>query len=244
MRTGMQHRRAGFTLIEIMFALMLLGLVVAAIYSSWIAIIKGKRAGEKAAVEVQRARMAVHVINNALKCTRAFGGDIEYYYFIGENGSDPMLSFVANLPDSFPRSGKFHGLSLRRVTFSLEPGLDMGKELVMRQNPILMDLTKDERNFPVVLAKDVKTFAMEFWDKKQMEWTDEWVQTNQLPQKVKITLQFGGSSPGAPPRDPVTSIIDLQSVMVLPGWQMPGYSGGPPGGVLKPGQSTVPVGNP
>ena len=69
---------------------------------------------------------------------------------------------------------------------------------------------------------------MEFWDKRAQEWVDEWTQTNQLPQMLKVTLEFTGGDPLSPYRNEVTRLIALPSVMVQPGWQMPGYNGGPP----------------
>lgn len=228
MRIRISKRGQGFTLIEIMFALAMFGMIVAVIYSSWAVIVRGSKTGLEAAAAVQRSRMAMRTLENALTCTCSYAGDIEYYAFLAENGDDASLSFVAHLPDSFPRGGKFGGYNTRRVTFSLEPGADSGKRFVLRQSPVLMDLDQDEKEYPVVLARNVKEFSMEFWDKTAKEWVDEWTQTNQLPLLVKVTMQFGGKDPYGPPRDEVTRIISLPSSMVQSAWQMPGYRGGPP----------------
>ena len=153
-----------FTLLEIMVALALFMLVAAAIYSSWSAVMRGSKVGLTAAAKVQRSRIAMQTIEEALTSVRSFDADNQYYSFIGENGAEATLSFVSRLSDSFPRSGKFGDFNVRRVTFALEPGPDSGKQLVLRQNPIMMDLDQDEKEHPVVIAKDVKSFAMEFWD--------------------------------------------------------------------------------
>jgi hypothetical protein len=96
-----------------------------------------------------------------------------------------MLSFTARLSKSFPRSGKFGDLDVRRVTFSVEPAPDGSRQLVLRQNPLVMELDTDEREHPIVLAKHVKGFEMQFWgtDKNPPDWVDEWSEqkTNQLP---------------------------------------------------------------
>ena len=97
----------------------------------------------------------------------------------------------------------------------------------MRQNPVLLEMEVDEREHPVVLARNVKEFSMQFWDKKE-GFVDEWTKTNQLPQMVWITLQFTGSDPHSMVKSEVSRLIALSSVMVQPGWQMPGYNGGPP----------------
>jgi type II secretion system protein J len=236
-----------FTLLEIMVALMLFGLLATAIYSSWMALMKGSKVGLVAAAKVQRSRIAMQTIEEALSSARSFDADNQYYSFIGENGAEATLSFVCKLSESFPRSGKFGDFDVRRVTFSLEPGADSneGKRLVLRQNPILMDLDSDEKDHPVVLAKDVKTFAMEFWDTRPQknqngntyDWLDEWDETNRLPAMVKITLEFAGDATGQNAQEHV-KVVALPSMAVPSAWQrvggLPGTGPGGPGGPALP----------
>jgi prepilin-type N-terminal cleavage/methylation domain-containing protein len=219
--TGRQAR--GFTIIEIMTAMVIFGMVVAAIFASWSAIIRGKESGNHAAVTAQRSRVALRTIEDALGAARSFVADVQYYTFDADNGSEPYLSFVSLLSPTFPRSGKFGEFNVRRVTFAVEPGPNSGKRLVLRQNPVLMDMEEDEQNYPVVLANDVRKFNMAFWDKQKGDWLDEWAQTNQIPQMVKFTLQLGGD------QDEITRIVALPSVAVQAGWQIPGSTLGGPG---------------
>ena len=83
----------GFTLLEIMVCFVPAGLVVAAIYSSWMAMMRGTRSGLKAAAEVQRSRMALQTMEIALSSARSFEGDREYYTFEAENGSKAYAEF-------------------------------------------------------------------------------------------------------------------------------------------------------
>ena len=229
---GRGNGRAGFTIIEIMTAMVIFGMIMATIFGCYTAIINGSQAGNRAAVTAQRSRVALRTIQEALGATRSFAADYQYYQFDAENGTEPYLSFVARLPDSFPRSGCFQGLdpatgvlldfNVRRVTFAVEAAPDWGKRLVMRQNPMLMDMTEDEQNYPVVLANDVRKFEMEFWDKRKSDWLDEWTETNRLPQMIKFTVQFGGGDPNSPPGDEITRIVALPSIAVPPAWQAPG----------------------
>lgn len=247
MKTFAPDKRAAFTLLEIMVALALFALVAAAIYSSWFAVMRGAQVGLTSAAKVQRSRVAMQIIEEALSSTRSFDADGTNYFFIGENGGQAVLSFVSKLSPSFPRSGKFGDLDVRRVEFSLEPGPDSSKQLVLRQRPILMDWTKDEKMHPVVIAKDVKKFAMEFWDTRPpknplnngadtIEWLDEWDETNRLPAMVKITLQFKGDDFGQTPRENIKA-VGLPAKAVAVSWQRVrgGLPGGPPGGAAVPG---------
>jgi type II secretion system protein J len=232
------RRKQAFTIIEVMVAIFIFALVFAAIYSSWFAIMRGAKSGLEAAAGVQRSRIAVATVDEALNCARGFAASMEYYTFIGENGDEATLSFVAKLPQSFPRSGRFGSYDVRRVTFSLEPGPDSGKQLVLRQNPPLMDLDVDEKEHPIVLAKDVKDFELAFWDVRSGDWVDEWTQTNQLPPMVMFTLRWGGSrSASRQPQQEITRVVALPATSVPPNWQMPGAAPAPNlPGFIRPGK--------
>ena len=228
---GKDRRGKAFTLVEIMVAMVILGLIVTAIYTSWLAIVKGRKVGVAAAATAQRERMSIRVIEEALMSAQLFAENADLYSFVVENGSDDAsLSFVSRLTDSFPRSGKFEGFNVRRVTFSIEAGPSSsgyGSEnrLVLRQNPILLEVDKDEVENPILLARNVKEFKVEFWDAKLGDWLDEWVTTNQLPKLVKVFLRVGRENQkGYEIRsayDDVTRIIGLPSTGVPSGFQMP-----------------------
>jgi len=108
------HRKAkratrGFTIIEIMIAMVIFGMIVAAIFATWSAVAHGSVAGNRAAATAQRSRIALRTMEDALGATRSYVADVQYYTFDAENGSEPYLSFVTKLSPSFPRSGRFGG---------------------------------------------------------------------------------------------------------------------------------------
>ncbi len=128
-----------FTLIEVMIAMAIFTLVMAAIYSSWDLIWRAARVSQTAAAQVQRQRVAIHTIEDALTCIQSFQADMKYYSFV-VNEDPPELDFTARLPDNFPRNGKFGDLNVRQLQFTLAAGQDSEKDLVLRQKPILLDL--------------------------------------------------------------------------------------------------------
>ncbi len=223
-----------FTLVEILIAIGIFSMVLAAIYSTWTAILRASKVGLEAAAAVQRARIAGRTIEETLGSVQSFALNQAYYAFVSENGSEATLSFVSRLSPSFPRSGKFAGLDVRRVTFSLEQNHDGGRQLVLRQTPLLMEMDKDEKNYPLVLAKNVKEFKTEFWDMRLQDWMDEWKQTNQIPVLVRVTLKLADNAYSTQVRQQVTRIVSLPSVTVQAVWQAPRQQPGP-GGVGNPG---------
>ena len=228
----MANISAAFTLVEIIISIGILGMVMVAIYASWTSILRGKKAGEVAAVEAQRSRIAVSAIEAALVGIQMFDANIGHYSFETDTTGDfAMMSFVSRLPASFPGSGLFGDQVLRRVTFSVEV-TNSEKQLVMRQMPMLQPLMKGEEAYPLVLARNVNLFTMEFWDARRNEWTDQWLFTNQLPKRVRVALAHGGSKDGHSSKAPEIVIRDvaLTSIKVPREWQFTG-------GVGVPGQN-------
>jgi type II secretion system protein J len=245
-----RHRPAGLTLIEVMIAIGILALVVSAIYSTWTSILKATRVGLDAAAASQRERLSMEVMEEALAYTQMYAANANLYGFVSEGGDDGRLSFVSRLPKSFPRSGKYGDLDVRRVEFSLQEGRDGDKVLVVKQAPLLMDFDKDEDAKPLVLARNVKKLTFEFWNERKSEWTDEWTQTNLIPKLVKASLVLGRANPyhvGTQAADcEITRVIAVHAMGAAPNWQVvpapppPGVPG-VPGVPGAPGVPNVPI---
>lgn len=241
-------RSGAFTLVEIMIAIGIFSLVLTAIYTSWTAILRASKTGLEAAASAQRARITIRVLEDSLGSAQSFAANLPYYSFDAQNGSDASLSFVARLSKSFPRSGKFGDLDVRRVSFSIESAPEGGRQLVLRQNPLVMEFDQDEKDHPLVLAKNVKGLEMQFWatDKHPADWVDEWKEqkTNQLPALVMITLSLADNPHSSRVTEEITRIISLPAVTVQPVWQVPRGTGmpGTPGGLGVPGGPGIPGG--
>jgi prepilin-type N-terminal cleavage/methylation domain-containing protein len=215
--------RAAFTLLEIMVAITLLGMILFAIYASWMGIIKAKTVTETVTAQSQRTRITMHTLQDALVCACMFNANPQYYTFVaGGTEEFSSLSFTARLPKSFPRSGKFGDLDVRRLSFTIESSRDSGRQLVLRQSPILTDIDKDEDNFPLVLAKNVKEFKVEFTDPKSGDWISDWPATNQLPRKVRVQLALGNAdSFSSQPSDVLVGTVAIAAQAVRVEWQLP-----------------------
>lgn len=235
---------SAFTLVEILIAIGIFAMVLAAIFSSWTAILRASKTGQDVAASVQRSRIALRMLEDSLGSAQSFGANLPLYAFVAQNGEDGALSFVARLSDYFPRSGKFGDFDVRRLYFTVEPASDGTRQLVLRQSPILMDPDQDEKNHPIVLVKNIKGFEMEFWDTQKNDWVDTWddAKTNQLPKLVTVTLKVGDNKQDRQGREVITRIISLPSVTVQPIWQAPRIQGQPgqPGQPGVPGQPGAP----
>lgn len=222
MSPKLHPRTGGFTLVEIMVAMAVFGLVMAAIYSTWTGVINASRTCQTVTAQVQRERIASRTIEEALTCTHAFASDTRHYSFVFENGTRPYLSFAARLPRSFPRGGKYGDFEMRRVTFSLEE-----KRLLLRQYPILMEIDQDEEENPLELARNVKNFEVEAMEAQSGNWTDTWTQTNTLPKMVTVTVTFEPSNDfhsSSRKEEGFQLVVALPSIIVQESWEKPSLS--------------------
>lgn len=216
------RRSMGFTLIEIMIAITIFGLVVAAMYSSWIAVLRATRVGLEATAEAQRSRVAMRLVEEALASARLFEANPAYYSFLsGEDGGFSAISFSARLPPSYPRSGRYFGQQLRRVSFRVEPHRDHGEQLVLRQQPLLTDMDIDEEETPLVLARHVREFLVEYYDVQNEEWASEWVDTNSLPPLVRFTLATANNDDRDAPATVATRLVAIPGMGVPANLQVP-----------------------
>ena len=79
------NRRA-FTLIEMMVAIAIFSMVIAAIYSTWAAIMRSTQVAQDVAAQAQRQRITLRTIEDSLMAIESFQGSPQYYSFIVENG--------------------------------------------------------------------------------------------------------------------------------------------------------------
>lgn len=237
-------RRHAFTLIEVMVAIVVFSMVMASIYATWALVIRAAQIGQGAAAQAQRQRVVMRAIGDAVMGVQSFQASQNYYYFLLQNGESPLLSFVSRLPDTFPRHNKFVSANggpdsnSRRVTFSIEAGPDGEKDLVLRQSRILMDMDDDEKQYPLVLAKNVKEFTVEWWgtnDMNQAQWNTEYpdTMTNTIPQLLRVHLVLADNASNTRGGDN-TPTFAATRIYTVPSQMMPAVVqrgiGGPPGG--------------
>ncbi|MGZ4971557.1 MAG: PulJ/GspJ family protein [Limisphaerales bacterium] len=192
---GRKRSLLAFTLLEILVAMSLFTLVLVSIFQCWKLIANGSKVGLEAAASAQRARTGILTIQAALQTAQMSLGSLDYYTFEADtSGKFAALAFTARLPDNFPGSSLFGDSSTRRITFQVERGQDNKNNLVMTQWPLLVAVTKDATPYPIVLARDVSVFNIEFYSDKEKDWVTEFLETNQIPKLMRVALGVGYSA--------------------------------------------------
>src|SRR4051812_692575 len=145
-----------------MIALFIFALVLTAIYSIWHGIVKGTASGLRAAAEVQRSRVAMRTIEQAMLSARVFTENIKWYYFISDSSGDKSaISMTCRLPVDFLGMGFIDpNLRMRRVDIFTRPSPGGGDELVLSHVPLLLETNSmgggnGAEPYSIVLARDV-----------------------------------------------------------------------------------------
>jgi hypothetical protein len=227
-----------------MVAIAIFSMVVAAIYSVWMAVVRAAQVAQDVASQAQRERVTLHTFQDAIDGIQSFQASPQYYSFVIENNNDTAtLSFTSRLPhEMFPRNGKFinpntgRSFDLRRLIFNVEQDKNGENSLMLRQFPVLMDMDDDEQKYPLELAKNVRQFTVECWGTNQQTgvvgWMKEWDDTNAIPQMLRVNLVMGGNVSGGR----AAPDVDLVRVYSVPSQMMPaiiqkgGLAGTPPPG--------------
>jgi len=199
MKTQEHRISPAFTLVETMVAVLILGLVIAAMHSTWMAILGATKSGARATAQIQRERVALSTMELALNCSiiyfnenRQNQGLTNAYSFVVEDiDGFKSMSFAARLPEDFLGSSHFPHQPIRRVTLAVEPTQGGRNDLVMRQ----WQLTKMERameegddGLGITLARDVDLFEVKFWSSIAEDYVDYWDEPEVLPKRIRLFL--------------------------------------------------------
>ncbi len=197
-------RGAGaFTLVEVMVAISVLAMAMSAIYYTWTAILRATRSGAEVAAHVQRERVALRTIEEALTCSviyhhvngqQAQAAATNLYSFLWQSvdANHHEVSFVARLPHDFLGNALFPNQPLRRVTFAIEKNAEGREDLILRQQPLnaLSEAAMgvDLLAARTVLAQNVEIFQFFFWSTIVNDWVDYWDTPEDLPERVRVML--------------------------------------------------------
>jgi prepilin-type N-terminal cleavage/methylation domain-containing protein len=188
----LKRHAAAFTLIELMVAIGVFALIMMGVIAVWKCIIRGVEVAEVSAAACQRARIGMKTIETALSVVEISRANIEYYSFLTDTSSKfAAMSFAGRMPSSFPGSGYYGDEVMRRVTFDVEEGPDHVNNLMLTQTPLLAAGFEKTSPYPMVLARDVSAFFLEFWSIKDSDWEQTWDDTNSIPPLIRVTLGVG-----------------------------------------------------
>ncbi len=222
-RQAVRRSALAFTLVEVLIAIALFGMILTAIYTSWSSILRGSRIGREAAEQVQEIRMTMSCLNQSLSGAQMFAANEIFYSFEGfADGDNSMLSFVSTLSDSFIGAGFFPGEPVRRISFYVGENDAGAAQLFMEQAPVLVDVETEAEPYTVGLADGVTFFEALYWDEQEEDWLFEWTMTNQMPTLVQFRLGLELTDGGSGKVERTYSkLVAIPAVAIQEEWQRP-----------------------
>jgi prepilin-type N-terminal cleavage/methylation domain-containing protein len=215
-RAGRRPRRpagkaAGFTLVELMIAIVLLAIILTLLYTSFFQISTGTKRLQEQLAQQQEVRLLLKMIGDDLQAVQYFGGFVED----GEGRKSGLVAeehaegnekfsrvhFHAAIPARFyPQVPPERDPGMHEVAYWVEPSKEDRERLVlMRREDFYLDDDMEEGGVSVRLAGEVRAFLVEFLPVKRRteEYEDDWVlewdsadrpKNEPMPMAVRVTL--------------------------------------------------------
>jgi len=185
----MQRRggTAGFTLLEMILAMVIFGMIAAIVYSAFYFGHRAVASGERAADENQRMRLVEEILGRQIRSAVYYFArhdEEQVAYFLG---SSDAVSFVTSAPQS--RGGT--GLAV--VTYRLAEGRLVLEERTNFTPDQLYKVPADARSERAVLLEGFSSLRFEYLPKEEVDaaWTDKWDarDDDSLPAAVRVTIE-------------------------------------------------------
>ena len=202
--------RAGFTLVEILAAVAILGLVLTGVYGLWSGSLRAWRHGGEATEVFQRQRVVMETLAQLAQSAVYFASSPDLYEVTGVRhpGLGDSVSFVT-ASDAFLPPSEANDIGMRRVTISLERDDYQRTYLAIVNQPALGMGDDSKKGLQAhVISMDVSGFFVRYLDPRDGAWYDKWEDANAIPSAMEFTVVFG--QPGDQiPSVTVTRAIDL-----------------------------------
>lgn len=208
-RPSTPHSSKGFTLLEVLLALSILGIMGTMIFGSFRGLVDATSRAENAMDELHVVETLANRIADSLEAAVWFDSDPERYEFRHEIGTGTLpadtLSWVTTQPPF--QTGERDGL----IRVELGIGDPDGEEaLMMKTMSSLWDEDDPEVEDleAVEITRSVK--GLKFWcyDAQEQEWVEEWERERQLPLSVVLILTLQQNNERGSTRD-IVRRVDL-----------------------------------
>lgn len=186
------HPKSGFTLLELMVAMVILVIALSIAFQAFSGTIRGWKRGTEIMENLKHGEFAMLQLANALNSTVYFSNDKKSYGFIKEfgGGTDGFpadsISWVTASSSFIPPNSPFrHGPHRLRVYIDTT---DDGKTALFAS---AMPTLADEDDFeeePILVTTGIQGIECKVYDKELDDWVSEWEEENSIPQRIKISL--------------------------------------------------------
>ena len=194
----MTHKTGGFTLIEVLIVLTLLGIMVVLLFASLKICADSWHKGENKITQVNEIAVVYNFFQQHLAVSKPLLNNIDntsnVQATLAFQGKPQSLQFVSGFPASVGRSG----LQLFSIAMQKEDNEQVIKVTITPFFPMKDSLTEKEE---VVLLRRVSDFSIAYFGSddgtnssmSNASWHDDWIEKTVQPRLVKITIKLDNS---------------------------------------------------
>lgn len=192
--------RAGFTLIEILVALAVLGIIAALAFAALAGVVQTRDVLEEQEVLDRQARTAMARLRRDLSLAwmtpQTQAVNTFRTVFVGQDDSPDRLWFATLAHRRLHRDSRESDQT--EITLWCEPDpVDRDAWVLLRREAPRIDQEPEDGGAILPLAYGVTTFELRFLDPTTNEWRDSWDTTgtetpNRLPRAVQVVLSLLG----------------------------------------------------
>ena len=202
--------RNGFTLLEVLVALVLIGFLLVMLYGALFSAARSARAGDAQARENDDKRLALSFIRRVTGEAAPMIGVDEQGERLLFRGDDATLQFVSRLPAHHAGSGIFF-LKLKAA----DDELRLKYILLTREKAIFEEDIFVEAE-TVCLLEGIEAINLDYFGRDTPDaepaWHNEWISRSLLPELIRLSIQ--ADEPGSWP--PMVIAVRSQAVRGLP----------------------------
>ncbi len=224
----------GFTLLEVLIAVAILGVIMTLIWSSSSQSFKAKERTEQRDAVFQNGRVVLRKISDDLAVAflskkvagEGTGAGSEQAallsgtktFFIGDDqGAQDSLKFTSLSHMRLYKQAK--ECDQVKISYEVVPSDEPGVYNLIRRADPWLDNTTDVKGKPLVLVEGIREFNLEYYHPTKREWMKAWNSemvdwSMKLPMAVKIGIAF-------PDPDDEDAEITLSTAVTLALWENP-----------------------
>ncbi len=191
-----REKKKGFTLIELLLSLAIMSIIMTLTFLTFSTVTKAWQMGQALSEDLHHGEFVMEQLVMGLMSSYYSGssGNSKYGFWLDSMGGSDEISWVKLGTALVGDDCKFAG-SPHRVIVSIEPDEDGRSAVAVRAWRLAdepEDFDSDELE-PIFLSTMVTSIKCEPRDPEpamegDVEWMNEWEETNRLPVAVKITL--------------------------------------------------------
>jgi prepilin-type N-terminal cleavage/methylation domain-containing protein len=206
-RNKQRGKRQGFTLLELIVAIVILVIAMSIAFEAFTGTIRGWKRGTEVIDGIKHGDFAMTQLVAALNSMLYFNNPRKTYAFKLDKETAPaglpgdIISFVtvsgAFMPADSPYVDGPH-----RIKLFVDEDEYGNSALYALAMPAIADEEEFEDEFnaePALVSRTVSGLEVMIWDKQNEVWTEEWESENTIPERIEISLYISSKDKNEEP---------------------------------------------